>query len=298
MEKEKMSKILYKSPKLNFIILSLCVFLGMANANAEKPKWVGNPPVEGNSSYKFVEVTSSGGSVSAARANALSVLAQDEQLAHAVEASVETGVLTNINQEIVDGETKEKINDNMTINVNLKGQNYKLQASKIDEYIAGEKYGEIQLHTLYMVAISDNPKFDRAYVTNDYGVAPVFMSIIPGAGQWYKGSKVKGGCIFAAEAVAVAGIIVCENQRASYIKKSKEHPKFAVQYGNKADSWDTGRNICIGVAAGLWVYNIIDAAFVKGAKRVVVKRPDGSGLAVAPYATFDGALGLSLAYKF
>lgn len=293
-----MSKILHNSSKINTIILSLCTILGIANASAEKPKWVGNTPVEGNSSYKFVEVTSSGGSVSAARTNALSVLTQDEQLAHAVEASVETGILTKVAQKIVDGETNEMIDDNMTINVNLKGQNYKLQASKIDEYIAGEKYGEIQLHTLYMVAISDNPKFDRAYVTNDYGIAPVFMSIIPGAGQWYKGSKLKGGCIFAAEAVAVAGIIVCENQRASYVKKAKEHPKFAVQYGNKADSWDTGRNICIGVAAGIWIYNIVDAIVAKGARRVVVNHADGRGLSVAPYLDFDGAAGVSLAYKF
>lgn len=265
---------------------------------AQKPKWVGNTPIEGNSTYKFVEVVSAGGSISTARTNALSVLAQDEQLNHTVEANVETGILTKVNQETVNDEMNEHIEDQMNINVSLKGKNYRLQAVKVDEYVAGEKYGEVELHTLFMVAVCDRPKFDRTYLTTSYGAAPVAMSIIPGLGQWYKGSKVKGVCMFGAEAVAVAGIIVCENQRASYIKKSKEQPKFAKEYGSKADHWDTGRNICIGVAAGIWFYNMVDAIVAKGAKRVVVKRADGGGLSMAPFAMPDGGAGVSFAYRF
>ena len=141
-------------------------------------------------------------------------------------------------------------------------------------------------------------QLDKIYLTTSYGFAPVGMSIIPGFGQWHKGSKTKGVCMFAAEATAVAGIIVCENQRASYIKKANEQPKFAKEYSGKADNWETGRNICIGLAAGVWVYNLIDAAVAKGSRRVNVKKQNGGGLSIAPFVTNEANMGLSFSYRF
>lgn len=279
-------------------LLSFICFALPLLSYAQKPKWVGNTPTEGNSTYKFVEVVSAGASISTARTNALSVLAQDEQLNHVVEANVETGILTKVDQETTNGEMNEHIEDQMNINVSLKGRNYRLQAVKVDEYVAGKQYGEVELHTLFMVAVCDKPKFDRTYLTTSYGAAPVAMSIIPGFGQWYKGSKVKGASIFLSEAVAAAGIIVCDNQRASYIKKSKEQPKFAKEYGAKADNWENGRNICIGVAAGIWAYNIVDAIVAKGARRVAVRRTDGNSLSMSPFVMPRSGAGVSFAYRF
>ena len=172
------------------------------------------------------------------------------------------------------------------------------QAVKVDEYVAGNKYGEVELHTLFMVAVCNNPKFDRTYLTTSYGATPVAMSVIPGLGQWYKGSKVKGISMFAAETAAVAGIIVCDNQHASYIKKAKEQPKYVKEYSSKADNWETGRNICIGVAAGIWVYNIVDAIVAKGAKRVVVRRADKGYFSMSPYVNSNNGAGVSFAYRF
>lgn len=283
---------------IKFYLLFPILFFVLIPASAQKPKWVGNTPQEGNDTYKFVEIISTGASLTAARTNALSILAQDEQLGHAVEASVQTGILTQVDQKFVNGEMTENIDDKMNISVNLKGKDYKLQALKVDEYVAGKSYGEIQLHTLYMVAVCNNPRFDRTYLTNSYGATPIAMSVIPGLGQWYKGSKVKGISMFAAEAAAIAGIIICDNQKASYVKKAKEQPKFIKEYSSKADNWETGRNICIGVAAGIWVYNMVDAIVAKGARRVVVKRANGGGLSMSPFAMPDGRAGVSFAYNF
>lgn len=94
-----------------------------------------------------------------------------------------------------------------------------------------------------------------------------------------------------------SGDIVCENQRASYVKKMEEQPKFAKEYNSKADNWETGRNICIGVAAGIYIYNIIDAVVAKGKKRIVTGHVKGGGLSFVPFATTDVA-GVSLAYSF
>lgn len=276
---------------------ALCV-LSVLSSYAEKPKWIDNTPKELNNTYKFVEVVSSGSTLESARADSKSRLEDDTQLQEGLRVYRRTKENTVIDKQ---RENNGRLNENRSQHIEIEtvvdGEKFDLQAVKVDEY-ANRSNGYITLHTLYMVALCDDPVFDRTYLTTSYGATPVVMSIIPGLGQWYKGSKVKGVCMFAAEAVSVAGIIFCDNQRASYIKKAKEQPKFAKDYGNKADSWETGRNVCIGVAAGIWVYNIVDAIVAKGARRVVVNRADGSGLSVAPFFDLNGTAGLSLAYKF
>ena len=52
----------------------------------------------------------------------------------------------------------------------------------------------------------------------------------------------------------------------------KEQPRHAQTYNSKADNWESGRNICIGAAAALYVYNLIDAVAAKGARRVTVRK--------------------------
>lgn len=281
------------------IILSflLCI-LSQTICKAEKPNWIDNTPKELNHTYKFVEVVSSGSTLESARTDAKSKLQDDTQLQEGIRVYRRTKDNTTIDKSRYNGgKLQESKNQHIEIETVVDGEKFDLQAVKVDEYVQKHN-GYITLHTLFMVALCDDPVFDRTYLTTSYGVTPVVMSIIPGLGQWYKGSKVKGICMFGAEAVAVAVIIFTENQKATYIKKAKEHPKFAVQYGNKADTWETGRNVCIGVATGIWVYNIVDAIVAKGVRRVVVDRADGSGLSIAPYVDFSGFAGVSLAYKF
>ena len=94
----------------------------------------------------------------------------------------------------------------------------------------------------------------------------------------------------------MAGIIISDNERASYRTKMKEQPAFAKQYKNKSDNWETARNVCIGAAAGIWLYNIVDALAAKGARRVVVKKARTS-FAMRPYLTTEET-GISMALHF
>lgn len=279
------------------IVLVLSFMLSFLTAFASKPEWIGNTPKEKNDTYKFVEIVSYGSGIDAARLDAIHMLAQDRQLSNAALVNVEAGKLSH-SEASVDGKGNETetFNETVDIKVEIKGQDYKVQAKKIDEY-AGHEAGQVKLHTLYMVALTDNPEFDRTYLTDSYGPKPAFMSIIPGLGQWYKGSKVKGTCMFAGAVLSVAGIIVCENQRASYHKKMIEQPKFAKEYNSKASNWETGRNICIGVAGAVWIYSIVDAAVARGARRVVVDKAKGSVLSFSPVFTPDAA-GLALSLNF
>ena len=86
-------------------------------------------------------------------------------------------------------------------------------------------------------------------------------------GQLYKGSTAKGLSILGGEAALAAAIVLCENTRASYVKKMREQLAHAKTYNSKADNWETGRNVCIGAAVALYIYNLVDAAIANGAKR-------------------------------
>ncbi|MBQ0058264.1 MAG: hypothetical protein KBT20_11485 [Bacteroidales bacterium] len=285
----------------HYILSIICLFIwacASADCYAQKPKWIDNTPQELNYTYKFLEVVSTGSSIELARHNAKETLEDDTQLQEGIRVYRRTKDNTTIDKNRANGgkllETKQQ---HIEIETTVDGEQYQLQAVKVDEYSSSDN-GIVTLHTLYMVALCDDPVFDRTYLTTSYGTMPAAMSIIPGLGQWYKGSKIKGISLFAAEAAAVAGIIACENQKASYINKANEQPKFAKEYSSKADNWETGRNVCIGVAAGIWVYNMVDAIVAKGARHVVVKRADGGGLAMAPFAMPNGGAGVSFAYKF
>lgn len=110
----------------------------------------------------------------------------------------------------------------------------------------------------------------------------------------YKGSKGKGITILLAEAAAIGGIIFCENGRASYESKMLSQPQFIKTNKTKVDNFETARNCCIGAAAAIYVYNLIDAVVAPGAKRLSI---EPNRVQLAPFATKDFG-GFSLSYRF
>ena len=280
------------------ILLSLVtLILVTTSASAQKPKWVDNTPRELNSTYQFIEIVSKGSSLESARFEAKDLLTDNAQLKEGVRINRKTQRRTDIDKSRVNGgKLQETKRDQIVVDMTVDGEKFDLQANRIDEYYKRSD-GVYELHTLYQVATSEDPIFDRTYLTTDYGFTPVVMSIIPGLGQWYKGSKVKGICLFAAEAAAVAGILVCANKATDAEKKIKLEPKYAKYYEDKKSNWETGRNICIGAAAAIWIYNMIDAAVAKGARRVEVKPAGHSYVSLTP-ALDKNYAGLALTYNF
>ena len=178
-----------------------------------------------------------------------------------------------------------------------RGKQIKITCRAIDEYWECRDV-RYEMHVLYAVSNGMSP--DGSYgddikVTAKYPGAG-FLSLIPSAGQFYKGDNLKGGIILGAEILAAGGVLLCENTRSSYVKKMYEQPKYAAEYNSLADTWETGRNICIGAAAAIYVYNLIDAFTAKGARRVVVKRGRTS-LQAAPYID-QRSFSMGLSYKF
>lgn len=287
------------SKRIIFLIYVLFTFIW---TSAQKPKWVNNTPLELNKTYKFVEIISTGNDLNSARIDALRLLAQDRQLTNAINVNVESGKLTHVDQTTVNGNFNEAIKEQIDINVKISGENYQVQGQKIDEFAEKASNGQIKLHTLFMIAICNNPVFDNVYLTDKYGFTPVVFSLIPGAGQMYKGSYLKGGCILGSEILSAAGIILCESQRADYKNKVKEQPRFAKTYNTKANNWAIGRNLCIGIAGAIYVYNLIDAAISSGARRVKIKQSGKATFSYKPFFILDNmnksSAGINLTYNF
>jgi len=171
----------------------------------------------------------------------------------------------------------------------------------VDQWNARRRDGSVELHTLYQVAVTDRPRFDRTTRTTSYGMAPVVMSIVPGLGQWYKGSHVKGALLFGGVAACGVGALLFENQRKSNADKVAQNSGSASlikYYSDKANNNRTLRNVCLGAGAAIWVYNLVDAATAQGARRVLVQSASGGSLSLAPSLMPSGEPCIQLAYNF
>ena len=259
------------------LLIILLTFLMTTNSmgQGKKPSWVGGYHRDLANSYIDV-FSATGTSIDDARAKAIQRIVDERSRA--------TGRRYSIQES--NGSITLSSNDELTVKCRI-----------VDEYNQNQSYGSYKVNLLVQTAKHPNYEFENVTVTDSYGATPVVMSIIPGLGQWYKGSKVKGICMFAAEAAAVAGIIICNNQANTAEKNIKLEPKYAKHYEDKKSNWQTGRNICIGTAAAIWIYNIIDAAVAKGARRVEVRPAGSSYVSMMPMVDKDYA-GLSLTYNF
>ena len=258
---------------LYIIIISLLITTN-AMGQGKKPSWVGGYHRDLANSYIDV-FSATGSSDDDARTKAIQRIVDERSRA--------TGRRYSINE--TNGNITLSSNDELTVKCRI-----------IDEYHSYQSYG-YKVDLLVQTAKHPNYDFENVTVTDSYGATPVVMSIIPGLGQWYKGSKVKGICMFGATAAAVAGIIICNNEANTAEKNIKLEPKYAKHYEDKKSNWETGRNICIGAAAAIWIYNMIDAAVAKGARRVEVKPAGRSYVSLMPALDKDYA-GFSFSYNF
>lgn len=250
-----------------------------------KPRWMTSSlPIPKSPGYFILSAQGSGTSLDEARQK--SFFALNEELEH------KRGL--KVRSKIKDKETSErggnmKVDSEFTIEIEEDGKYFEVTCRVLDEY--WERKDGIYTDTR-LYAVNDPAKPDKGSQndtfrkTTSYGAAPVFYSLIPGVGQMYKGSTTKGGIILGSAVVVGAGIITAESLRASYIKKMKEYPKHHDFYNNKATTWKNVRNVAIGVGAGLYVYNLIDAAVAPGRRRVIVSRGKSYNYSLVP--TWNG----------
>lgn len=284
-----------------FLLLVLLLFsAAIAISAAEKsdglkPRWMTSSlPTPKSPGYIFISAQGSGSSLEEARQRALVNLTA--KLEH------ERGLVVSSTIKIEKTATRNSApskNQSFTLEASEKGKQINLTCRVVDEYWE-RTHGLYMVTELYTVndqtAQGQGSYSDRIRLTTSYGAAPMFYSLIPGVGQFVKGSNLKGGLFLGGTVVCAAAVVFCENQRADYAKKMKEKPQYIDFYRNKKSNWQTGRNVAIGVTAALYAYNLIDALVAPGRRRVVVDRQTVH-YSAAPFIT-DDAAGISLALNF
>lgn len=267
------------------------------------PRWIGNTPHSLNSAFYFVEV----------RSDAASSL-------DAVRESVKKELATNIERkdkvsviEILEDNSVQRYNGNKKgnkghvsyqLNLKVEGEAVPIRSRRIDEYWKNVRRGNekvLDYYALYAVEYKGSrADFSIITTTASYNARGLWRSaIVPGWGQFYKGANLKGGLILGTCAVLAAGIIFTESQRSDYARKivQTHSANLKRDYLTKRDHWATGRNVCIGVGAALYIYNLIDAIVAPGARRVVVISKNRR-YAVAPVVLNGGTSGLAASFTF
>lgn len=292
--------------KMSCTIFIVCMALGtlvpfragaqkvMERSEKLRPAWLADrTPRTSNTTFHYQITEGEHQNLEDARHSCLLNLSTYIKRKHHI--SEQTMAEISLNQ--VDGKSAESESYHFTYDI--QGERVTVNSFKYDEYWEYVLYPDgrriYRCYTLYGVADTATPSFDRLSFSRKYGARGFARSlIVPGWGQLYKGNKTKGACILGGEVVLIGGIIAAENLRASYVKKMREQPKHLETYNTKADNWENIRNVCIGGAAALYVYNLIDALVANGRKRSKTHKE----VRMALYPTAGDCNGVALAYRF
>lgn len=238
-----------------------------------RPSWVDNSGrlKKFNDTYSYHVVLDAGPSLNLLRESELVALSNYLQRTNRIEGVIDR----NVNVGTNDDQSTYSSNIGLSYKTNTSVEQF--TCKKIDSYWVQQQIsgGGLQFtyYSLYAVANSYVYDFDEYHLTEKYGVRGLWRSmIVPGWGQMHKGSYIKGGIMLGGTVALAGGIIFTESMRKScYTQIGQTHSSTAIkQLSANAANWAIGRNICIGAAAALYVYNLVDAIVAPGARRVVV----------------------------
>lgn len=252
---------------LTFISIALFPYfvMGQCSSSQKKPTWIDGFFQE--EQYSYIEsATATGSTESEARNRAAQIIMERRSLGVGQRVKVEiingTSVITGVNE-------------------------LEIKARIIDEYREYCGTGQYRISLLVQTAKNPMYEYERVQVTNTYPFsARVF---VPGFAQIHKGSKGKGIFFITSEIALIGSIALCEGLRVSYKSKanSAHNSVDRIKYQNTVSNSELARNICIGGAAAIYVWNIIDGIVAKGERHVVVM----------PYASYNSK-GVTLNISF
>lgn len=255
------------------IIAGTLAASGAERSDRLRPRWMHSLPTPGNSTFTYVRESAVATSLPDARTECFSSLLQDAGFEKGVTVKSDYESHDSEHSVTVNGKSTDVTESHFTVSSTVSGKEVELQGVRIDEYWERKDDGKYYLTTLYARSQAGvAPRFDNVTLTSKYGLRGFWRSaIIPGWGQFYKGSNLKGGLILGGAAVLAGAIIYTDCMRADYADKIlKTHlAQNKRTYATRRDNFATGRNICIGALGALYVYNLIDAIVAPGARRVV-----------------------------
>lgn len=266
-----------------------------------KPQWLHKLPKPSNPSFMYETVSAAASTLDKAREKCLAELIAGSGLKNGVVAVSTTRSSERLSQVWQNGRLSEQVVYDSHTSAQMQSEAVKLHIENIAEYWTRDRSGNYYLTRLYAKSeLGKAPLFDPIELTTRYGARGLWRSaIVPGWGQFHKGSHLKGGLILGGCAVLAGGIVFTESQRSDYARKiMRTHNQQLINsYSTQRDHFAAARNICIGAAAALYVYNLIDAIAAPGARRVKVskRRVDYS---FSPIINADGTAGITTSVSF
>ena len=256
-----------KPYKYLFLILLCISFAGQAQEI--KPIWLKKTPVAGNPSYQFqvfqVPMT-----------NQLMAKKQLPDVAsYYLERNYNVRGVTietfELSESYSDNKKISRQTENIRDTVYTESGAVDVTLRLIDEYQDVDKVWFLCAIPSYRTSVVN---YDKMTVTSKYGIRYIWPSfIVPGAGQMVKGDWLKGGLFMGGTVALAGGALFTHLQSNIYNRKVYEAggKEEAMRiYANRARNFGTGRNVCLGGLAALYIYNIIDAFVAPGARRVEV----------------------------
>ena len=287
--------------RLIWFVFIVVLFGGVEAVSAQprvseplRPKWIQKLPQPTNSTFTYEVESAFAPTLDAAREKCLDGLIAGSGLKNGVVTVSDYKSKKHLSQVWENGKLTERVDYDAHTTTQAQGNEVKLYVEDIAEYWERDRSGDYYLTKLYAKSeLGKTPLFDNVELTTHYGARGLWRSvIIPGWGQFYKGSNLKGGLFLGGTALLAGGVVFTENQRSDYRRKIKRTHDVGLinSYSTKADHFATARNLCIGAAAALYLYNLIDALVAPGARRIVVKKrkPLVKDYAVAPSVSADG----------
>lgn len=248
MEKQILSSI--KQIIFTFIFLLLTI----TTIAQEKPGWIYNKPKPANNTYLYDTEWGVASSAKEAENEAISKVFRF--------AAMQVGQpfeSIEINKALQNG-----------LDYSVIARQYNIPINKVCEYSEREGYG-YRVYILCQVAKDArvSPQWsnfsgcDRQVVD---GMAVLKSALVPGLGQFHKGQTGKGIGFLVGEAISIGGIIAGQSMRHTYLNKmnSTNNASLKKSYADKANMFTAVRNVSIGAAAGIYVWNVLDAIISRG----------------------------------
>lgn len=260
-----------------YIFLGATFVCAQESSDRVKPQWLKHTPLSKTYGVCYIPVT-----VYSTDIQSASTLALNELTKH-LPRNWNVSTMTDVERQSYMERSGNQIGANKrtqsyTLNVKSEGEPVSIRCKEVDSYWEETRIGgneQLKYTILYQV-LAPNLKgdFENTYTTTQYGIHGMWRSmIVPGWGQFYKGSKAKGAMFLGGTAALAGGMVYCQSRvvNSRNLAAQTYNPEHLRIYSRRISNFSMARNVCIGATAALYVWNLIDAVVAPGARRIVIK---------------------------
>lgn len=294
------------------VLFVTSLLLGIAMGYAQevsdrvKPQWMKHTPLSKTYGICYVPVTVYSTDLHSASTLALNELTKYLPRNWNVTTITDVERESYMEREGVNAIGANKRTQTYKLHVRNEGEPVTIRCKEVDTYWEEVRIGgNDQLkHTILYQVIAPNlsVEFEETTTTTQYGTHGLWRSmIIPGWGQFYKGSTAKGAMFLGGTAALAGGMVYCQSRiiNSRNLAAQTYNPEHLRIYSRRISNFSTARNVCIGATAALYIWNLVDAVVAPGARRVVI-RPvmNFGGYSLENSNNGADAFGLSTALTF